>query len=326
MSHETCVLLAIHNGQKFLEKQIQSLLRQTYLEFDLWILDDASSDPSMPLCRKLLEKFSSKIYFLENSTPSGPTQAFQKLLKAALESKKPIYKNFFFCDQDDIWAPDKIELSLEELNKIHGPGLIHSDLSLIGPTDEVLASSLHKKLGLKNLEGLGFWNFLVAQNVITGCSLAVNRELAEISLPIPNSALMHDHWLGLVASFSGSLTYLPQKLVFYRQHSNNASGGMGERGFFKKLLRHICFPQLWKKKIQGRWEQMQALEFFLANHPNPEKFKQSQVENFRKFLEISRLSGIQFLIAGFRFKIQAQGFIRTMSFYLGSLFWRRKNH
>jgi glycosyltransferase involved in cell wall biosynthesis len=324
MRHETCVLLAIHNGQQFLEKQILSLLGQTNLEFDLWILNDASSDQSMVLCRKLLGKFKSKIYFLENSKPSGPTQAFQKLLKAAVESKEPVYKNFFFCDQDDFWATHKIELSLLELSKIGGPGLIHSDLTLIGPSDEILAHSLHKKMGLRNLEGEIFWNSLVAQNVITGCSTAINRDLAEISLPFPDSALMHDHWLGLVASLSGRITYLPQRLVFYRQHSTNASGGMGERGFFKKLLRHICFPNLWKKKIQGRWKQMQALEIFLKTHPHPERFTQNQVLKFRKFLELSKLSGIHFLVTGFRFRIQAQGFIRTMSFYLGSLFWRRK--
>jgi hypothetical protein len=65
---------------------------------------------------------------------------------------------------------------------------------------------------------------LLTQNFVTGCTVLVNRPLLERALPIPESAVVHDWWLALVAASCGHLLYVDWPTVAYRQHDSNAIG------------------------------------------------------------------------------------------------------
>jgi hypothetical protein len=132
-----------------------------------------------------------------------------------------------FCDQDDIWLPNKIELFLQEmerLEKVHGkdmPLLVHSDLKVLknGRISDSYWS--YQKL---NPEQGDVLNRLLVQNTITGCATMINAPLRDLCCPIPDGAIMHDWWVGLVAAAFGKISRLPTPTVIYRQHESNTVG------------------------------------------------------------------------------------------------------
>jgi hypothetical protein len=134
-----------------------------------------------------------------------------------------------FCDQDDVWLPDKVALTLaamRDLEARHGEGqplLIYTDLKVV---DERLA-----------VRAESFWRFsrihparldrlprVLMQNFATGCTVMINRPLARLALPIPPEAAMHDWWLALVATRFGRTTPVGRATVLYRQHGRNDTG------------------------------------------------------------------------------------------------------
>jgi hypothetical protein len=152
-----------------------------------------------------------------------------------------------FCDQDDLWRADKLDLEYRAAQRIetkHGsqtPVLVFSDMALIGQHDEILAPSVWKMKHVNPYRAtLGT---MLVQNITTGCTIAGNRSLVSAAIPIPEEAYMHDFWLGLVAAAFGILHPLNETTVYYRQHQNNTVGagnswriidalkGLGDPGF-----------------------------------------------------------------------------------------------
>jgi hypothetical protein len=79
------------------------------------------------------------------------------------------------------------------------------------------------------------------QNVATGCTIMINRKAKAVSLPIPKEAVMHDWWIAIKVAKHGKIVYVPDQLVLYRQHFNNAVGAkkfprMNTRVFVRNLF------------------------------------------------------------------------------------------
>ncbi len=134
-----------------------------------------------------------------------------------------------FCDQDDVWLPDKIEITLaamRELERQHGaetPLLVHTDLMVV---DERL-NRLGKSLWLFQCtepQRLTKLNRLLMQNFATGCTVMINRALRDLAVPVPAEALMYDWWLALVATAFGRVAAVEDPTVLYRQHGRNDTG------------------------------------------------------------------------------------------------------
>ncbi|MCY9592016.1 glycosyltransferase family 2 protein [Paenibacillus chitinolyticus] len=218
------VLLSTYNGQDYIKEFLNSLYNQTVDDFMLYIRDDGSKDDT----RKIIDEFKKdkkNIIFLEDNNNLGPVLSFNSLLEVALENKN--IKYFMFADQDDIWLIDKIETSLstikkEEENSGQLPLLVHTDLTVVDQKLEVIGLSFfeYQKLNPKRI----MFNHLLMQNVITGCTVIINRELAKVCFPISSSAIMHDWWIGLTASVFGKVVYLNRTTILYRQHSGNSIG------------------------------------------------------------------------------------------------------
>ena len=136
MKNKVCVLLSTYNGEKFLEKQLNSLFSQTYKNFDLLIRDDGSNDNTI----NILEKY--KINYLKGKN-IGVIKSFFKLLEIALHKE---YEYFLFCDQDDIWELDKIEKQLFFISSKNQklPILVHSDMQIIDEKDKIISESFFK--------------------------------------------------------------------------------------------------------------------------------------------------------------------------------------
>lgn len=129
-------------------------------------------------------------------------------------------------DQDDIWLLDKVERSVNKLEK-ENADLVFSDLEVINQNEELIAKSFWKQKGLnkkikKDKAKIG----LRLNNYITGCTILSKKKFLEYILPIPTGTkyLIHDFWIAIVISLKGKIEYIEDPLIKYRQHQSNQVG------------------------------------------------------------------------------------------------------
>ena len=221
------ILLATWNGERYLPEQIESLLAQTFSDWRLLARDDGSTDGTMNILRRYAALHPERITIVEDSDAGlGACGNFARLM----EHSNAEY--VMFCDQDDVWLPEKIERCLNAMRKMEKelksgkPALVHCDLRVVDRELEMIAPSFWHYQKLNPVKGR-FLNRLLIQNVVTGCAAMLNRPLARLAMPIPANARMHDWWIALVASAFGKVGYLPESLVLYRQHGGNTLGAKG---------------------------------------------------------------------------------------------------
>lgn len=219
------ILLSTYNGEKYIAKQIDSILNQTYKEWRLLVRDDASSDNTISILNKYQQQNPQKIIIISNNTTQniGVIKSFETLLK------KSNSKYIMFCDQDDIWLPNKIEESLNailllEQSNPNTPILIHSDLSIIDENDTITHSSLWQYAGIKPNILNNNPKYMAFCNSVTGCTILMNKQCKDIVLPFPTNIMMHDAWIAIKISQLGIIHNINKPLILYRQHANNTLG------------------------------------------------------------------------------------------------------
>jgi len=227
------ILLPTYNGEIYLSQQLDSLLSQSYSNFIIVSRDDSSDDKSLEVMQRYAEKFPEHFHVLNSDGVNlGACSSFSFLIQYVLENKAILGLDnayMMFCDQDDVWKPNKIEESLyamqnQETLSAGAPVLVHSDLEVVDSKLHPLADSLFKYQGI-NSSRKSVWRLLIL-NTVTGCTAMINESLATLVGPIPNDAIMHDWWIALVASGLGKIVTIDEALVSYRQHDTNTVGAL----------------------------------------------------------------------------------------------------
>ena len=219
---KVAILLSTYNGEKYLKNQLDSLMAQSYKDFEIIARDDGSADDTV----EILKSYGIKL--LETNENLGAKSSFATLLNYTVEHSDAEY--FMFCDQDDVWSEYKVEKTLTKMQEMEQqfsdiPLLVHTDLEVVDEKLNTINSSFYTFQKINPFED-NLNKFLV-QNSITGCTIMINRELAQKCLPIPSKAIIHDWWIGLVASKFGKIGYLNSPTIQYRQHNNNTVGAKG---------------------------------------------------------------------------------------------------
>lgn len=253
------VLMATYNGGKYIHEQLDSILQQSHTNISILISDDSSTDNTHQILENYKTQFPEKIQILPSQDRKlGIIGNFSYLL----EHSKEDYT--MFADQDDVWLPHKIASMLEKMkhyesmNEKGTPILVHSDLIVTDEKLNVISSSLwdFQKINPR----LSSFNRILVENTITGCASIFNKPLTQLITPIPNSATLHDWWLGLVASALGKVYYLNQQTVLYRQHGNNVLGAKTwNLGYIAKMIKNSIFTDEIKKVIHKSQRQAKAL-------------------------------------------------------------------
>ena len=202
------IVLCSYNGERFIEAQLQSLLQQTYPNLEIIISDDVSTDGTRTILRRY-ETISNCKIFLQD-TNLGPIKNFEFAIKQTTGAF------IAFCDQDDIWLPQKIETLYGAI----GDGwFVYSDSELI---DEQ-GRSLQKKLSdLRKMYSGSDTRGFVFSNVVWGHTVLINRLLMPYILPIPD-AVPHDIWMAVIAATKTGIRYTDMVLTKYRQHADTVT-------------------------------------------------------------------------------------------------------
>lgn len=227
MRGELLILLSTYNGAPYLASQIDSLLAQTCKGWHLLVRDDGSTDATSEILAAYRDRSPDRITILP---PDGLRLGAAASFSALMDAADADY--FMFCDQDDVWMPDKIErtvalmASLEHKHGFAMPLLVHTDLAVTDANLTPVAGSLWSFQHSDPVGGVAL-NRLLVQNAVTGCTVMINRPLRDLALPLPADAVMHDWWLALVAAAFGAIAHLQEPTVLYRQHGSNDIGATG---------------------------------------------------------------------------------------------------
>ncbi len=228
----------MYNGETFLAQQIESILAQNYKQIRLIVRDDGSSDGSVAIARSYAERNPEQIVLLEDDKGNlGSSRNFLQLLGFSTA------EYVMLSDQDDVWVPEKVAIVLAAMQKcegVHGqdtPVLIHTDLVVVDKDLSMISRSFWK---YQNIDpNLSTINRLLVQNVVTGCTVMMNRSLLNLVRPVPNGIIEHDWWLALLAASFGKIDFVARPTLLYRQHGNNVLGAVKWDAWatFRKLLR-----------------------------------------------------------------------------------------
>jgi len=270
LKSETFIVLATFNGSGFLVEQLESLSLQTETRWRLLIRDDCSSDNSLEIINDYRAKEDRIISSDETTESCGSALAnFSGLLSMALEQGADY---IFCCDQDDVWEPGKLELMLARLRELEGearvPSLVHHDLAVVDESLDPIADSFAEMMQLHPADEKNPQR-LISRNEVTGCAMACNRALLEIALPISEDAVMHDWWLALCAGYFGRLAFMPEKLVKYRQHSDNT---IGAKSFWHGLNPFTNWIAGWRR----------GDEEFISTVKQARAFKEAMADRLQK--------------------------------------------
>jgi glycosyltransferase involved in cell wall biosynthesis len=209
------IALTTCNGEAYLVEQLESFIRQTYSPYEVIICDDASDDRTVDIIMSYVAKLPIKLY--QNKERIGVVNNFRQAISKCTGSWVAC------CDQDDVWLPDKLSLSANAMEKIDGelPAAVYTDLTLTNATLEVIETSYWTMRNINPAKET-FYSILFG-NIITGCTLLINRAMAIEVKKMPDKAIMHDFWIACIAYSWGRYAYINQPTVLYRQHYNNVT-------------------------------------------------------------------------------------------------------
>lgn len=251
------ILLATYNGAKYLEAQLDSLLAQTCRRWTLIAHDDGSNDPTLDILRAYQLNHHDVIEILEDGLTFGNARDnFAHLLTASTA------EYVMFCDQDDVWLPDKIEKTfhkMQALESLHPsfPVVVHTDLEVVDESLCSIAPSMFEYQGLdKSIKSL---LQILAKNSVTGCTMMMNRQAITVSLPILPSAVMHDWWIAaMVIKHKGVVEFIDEPLIHYRQHSSNSVGA--KKNSISYILKRVFNYFFNPDSLFKIWSQAKAIQ------------------------------------------------------------------
>jgi len=215
------VCLATFNGERYIAEQLDSVFSQSCQEFTLYIADDGSTDGTIEVIRTFQKRYPGRIALSINEKQLGALRNFEQLLHSCGEAY------IAFCDQDDIWEPQKLRLQLDairELEREHPktPCMVHSDLSMINGSGKPMHDSYFRFRGYRLLARKDLGHILGPSGVM-GNTTMINAPLRKKALPFPAGLEVHDYWIGVVAELFGVRKTLREPLVRYRIHESNTS-------------------------------------------------------------------------------------------------------
>lgn len=302
--NNTLALIATYNGAKY----IAELLGSIDEKIDIIISDDSSIDGTLDVINGIGRK---NLTVLDSKPQHSAAKNFARLINESPKS----YDYYFLSDQDDVWHDLKFQKSSEFLKQqeaVYGkstPMLIFTDALVVDENLQIISNSFWSFDSL-NPNLINRFNSLVCQNVGQGATMIFNNALINKIKTIPEDLHMHDWWLMLFAASFGRVFYLPEPLLYYRQHTGNVIGAR-RRGIFNQVLKYVQGESKVNKHISSIV--MQAKAFHKQYLQDLVAEKSFFLEQLYQHRNKSKFQRVIFLL---RNKIHLTSFKRTLTFYV----------
>ena len=219
--NKVAILLSTYNSKRYLREQLDSLLAQTYANWELYLHDDQSDDDTCDMINSYALK-DPRIHLLKDTERRGSSGSFIWLLE---HTEADFY---MFCDHDDVWLPNKVEMTLEKM-------LSQPD---VDTTPLIVACDAKVTNAVLDVTNPSFWHhchtrqryfsdryYYLFYNNIPGCTMMLNSTAKQVSLPFRGTAFVHDSWIiSSVLWNKGRIETITQPLMLYRLHESNLIG------------------------------------------------------------------------------------------------------
>jgi glycosyltransferase involved in cell wall biosynthesis len=206
------IAMATYNGEKYICDQIDSILNQSYRDFELIICDDCSTDSTRTIIESYCKK-DTRIHCIFNEMNIGFIKNFEKAISCCTGNYIAL------SDQDDIWEYNHLELLL---NNIGQNLLICSNALLVNSRNESLNITMKDVIHIKKVPNNPYLIFqrLLYMSFVQGASMLFDKSLFAEAIPFPCD-IPHDYWLSIIAASKSKLTYYDFITLRYRQHTGN---------------------------------------------------------------------------------------------------------
>lgn len=304
------ILLATYNGATYLSELLASLVAQDFVDWYLIIRDDGSTDCTLEIIRSFCVDHPDRVQVLDDDLGNlGVVANFERLLQVS----KADY--VMFADQDDVWLTDKISLTFSKMRAIekenHGltPCLVFTDMVVSDKYNKVLCQSHWRYANLQPGFAIEMKNS-VTQNVVTGCTIMINRCLVSKLKIFPSDVIMHDWWLGIFASAFGRVGFLETSTIRYRQHELNNVGAACWNWIY--VIRAMFASKVvYKHRILKT--QQQASAFLRQYGAELSSDQQAFLEGYSS---LANKGWFRRKMGAFSLRILRTNFLRSVAFYL----------
>ena len=291
------ILVAVYNGEKYLKAQLESVINQTYKEFNIIIRDDGSTDSSLDIIKEFKSLYPEKVQIIEGKPSKSAKNNFFELMNYAASDY------IMFCDQDDIWLENKVELTLskmkeaEDLNVKTTPVLCHTDLTVVDKDLNTIHPSFYKmqKFDISKTT----LNRALVQNIVTGCTVMINKPLLNLAKGTnAEDIIMHDWWLFLIASAFGKVEVVNTPTILYRQHESNQLGAkriapMKNSDMYTSVINTICQSAIFSARFKTVLSEEQiAMIYAYSNIKSENKTKRLFILNKYKIYKSPLIKNI----------------------------------
>lgn len=211
------ILLATRQGERFILQQLESLEQQTLTAWDMYVSDDGSTDRTVDIISQFFTQSRHVVRVM-----NGPCQGFMRNFMHLIAAVPLAAEYYAFCDQDDLWLPDKLQRAVSWL------GEQPKDIPLLYCARTLSIDEQDREIGQSPLfaNPPSFSNALV-QSIAGGNTMVFNRRLLEIVRKIGTHCEVpsHDWWLYIITTgMGGQVKYDPIPTIGYRQHTHNQVG------------------------------------------------------------------------------------------------------
>ncbi len=264
------VAIATYNGERFVEKQLRSILNQDLSVDEVIICDDCSTDKTAQICRSFIEENKlDNWHFFENEENLGYCLNFYKAIEKCSGDV------IFLADQDDEWHSEKTQKMMACLAQNPDISVLSSRYNVIDADSKVIENSGVTYLGENYDDSVEFVTAesQIGCSYIRGFSLCFKKELKPLIKPIDlKSLLSHDWFICMIGSITAKTAFLNTILTDYRYHGDNVSLLKGEK---KRNERRLS------KRILGVKESINGHTYLLSL--SKDKRLNENLDRFIKF-------------------------------------------
>ncbi len=279
-------------GDRFLQKQQNSILSQTIPVDEIVVCDDQSNEDTVKILSTYREQHPETFRIFVNSNKLGSVKNFEKCISLCQN------EIIFLSDQDDVWVPNKVERIIQTFQG-------HPSISVVctngfGIDEESNLLDLLSRWDMPefvraNGYRFDYYNILnLLDNFCTGATMAFRRTLLPDILPIPLiKDLHHDGWMAKVSALDNQLYFLNEKLIFYRKHASQQVGNIffensveskNEITNYFSIEKEIKSFKDYKKFLKRIAKAHSENKFFLENYPDQQKyFRKNLLELEKRF-------------------------------------------
>jgi glycosyltransferase involved in cell wall biosynthesis len=211
------VIMPCFNHARFLTDSVNSILRQTYLDLELIVVDDCSTDASW----QIIEKFAThdaRVKGVRHEHNEGPSRSRNDGLRAASG------QFIGFCDSDDVWESEKLTTEIDLLRNNAGYGVVYSDARIIDEEGQLTGKRFSELFPLPKPSSGWLFPELAKRNFMNIQSVVMRMECAQrVGLFDEGVKYIEDWWYWVQLSREYRFFYCEVPLCRYRMHSGSTS-------------------------------------------------------------------------------------------------------